>query len=154
MIDNKKFVMYTFRNILNAKEGLGMNKIMYSGKIHRATVTDANLHYEGSITIDKYLIEQANMLVYEKVHVVNINNGSRFETYIIEGEAHSGTVCVNGAASRLVQRGDKIIIIAYMSMSQELAKTLNPAVVKVDENNKIIIQSDSIQTEQLKEYAS
>ncbi len=114
-----------------------MQKAMCTGKIHRATVTDANLNYEGSITIDKTLIEAANMLPLEKVHVVNINNGARFETYIIEGERDSGIICLNGAASRLVQKGDKVIIIAYAYMSIELARNLIPALVMVDEHNQI-----------------
>lgn len=119
-----------------------MNKTMFSGKIHRATVTDANLNYVGSITIDSVLISAANMLPNEKVHVVNINNGARFETYIIEGEANAGVICINGAASRLVQPQDKVIIIAYMSMPLAVAKTFVPTVVQVDDNNRITNQTE------------
>ncbi len=114
-----------------------MYKSMCSGKIHRATVTDADLNYEGSITIDKTLIDAANMLNHEKVHILNINNGARFETYIIEGQPNSGIICLNGAASRLVQKGDKVIIISYISMLLEEAKRFSPAIVMVNEQNKI-----------------
>ena len=119
-----------------------MNKTMFSGKIHRATVTDANLNYVGSITIDSTLISAANMLPNEKVHVVNINNGARFETYIIEGDANSGVICINGAASRLVQPQDKVIIIAYMSMPLEVATNFVPTVVQVDDANRITNQKE------------
>ena len=84
-------------------------------KIHRATVTDANLNYEGSITIDKALMDAAGILPFEKVGVLDINNGARFDTYVIEGEAESGTICLNGAAARMVQKGDLVIIVSYVS---------------------------------------
>lgn len=126
-----------------------MNKVMCTGKIHRATVTDANLNYEGSITIDKTLMEAANMLAFEKVHIVNINNGARFETYIIEGERNSGVICLNGAASRLVQKEDKVIIIAYASMSIEKAKLLKPALIMVNSDNKICEQKSSFKEKEL-----
>lgn len=106
-------------------------------KLHQATVTEANLNYTGSITIDKTLLEQSGILVWEKVSVMNNNNGQRFETYVIEGEAGSGTICLNGAAARLVQPGDKIIIIAYVTLSPEEAKKHKPAVFILDENNRI-----------------
>jgi aspartate 1-decarboxylase len=89
-----------------------MQRIMLKSKIHRATVTDANLNYQGSITIDKDILEAADMLHYEQVCVVNINNGARFETYIMEGERGSGTVCLNGAAARLVHVGDLVIVFS------------------------------------------
>ncbi len=107
-------------------------------KIHRAAVTDANLNYEGSITIDEDLIDAANMFVHEKVAIVNNNNGERFETYIIRGERGSGTVCLNGAAARKVQRGDIIIIMSYALLPMEEAKAFKPCVINLDgRTNKI-----------------
>ncbi len=107
-------------------------------KIHKATVTDADLNYEGSITIDEDLIDAANMFVHEKVAVVNNNNGERFETYIIRGERGSGTICLNGAAARKVQKGDVIIIMSYAILPLEEAKRLEPAVIHVEpETNRI-----------------
>ncbi len=107
-------------------------------KIHRATVTDADLNYEGSITIDEDLIEAAGMMVHEKVSVVNNNNGERFETYIIRGERGSGTICLNGAAARKVQKGDIVIIMSYALMTQEEAKNFRPTVIHVEEKtNKV-----------------
>lgn len=111
---------------------------MMNGKIHRATVTEADLNYVGSITIDKDLIEAANILPNESVHVVNNNNGERFETYVIEGERGSGEICVNGAAARKVQVGDVIIIISYVSIEDKEAFNHKPNVVIVDANNKIL----------------
>ena len=107
-------------------------------KIHRATVTEANLAYEGSITIDKNLLEATGLMEYEKVAVLNINTGNRLETYIIEGEAGSGVICLNGAAARLGQPGDKVIIIAYCGLTTEEAKSHKPIIVAVDDNNRII----------------
>ena len=105
-------------------------------KIHRATVTEAKLHYEGSLTLDENLIELAGILPYEKVSVVNINNGARFETYVICGERESGNICLNGAAARLGQVGDLIIIIAYAFFEkQEVPPSFSPCVVHVDEKN-------------------
>ncbi len=101
-------------------------------KIHRATVTQADLNYVGSITIDKTLLQAANLIAGEKVAIVNNNNGERFETYIIEGKANSGQICVNGAAARKVQAGDVIIIISYALMDFEEAKTFKPAVIFPD----------------------
>ena len=115
-----------------------MQLTMLKSKIHRAKVTDANLNYEGSITIDRDLMEAAGMLLHEQVHIVNINNGARFETYIIEGERGTGTICLNGAAARLVQPDDLIIIIAYADMSQEEAEKYEPIVVQVNDQNEII----------------
>ena len=114
---------------------------MMKSKIHRATVTDASLHYEGSITIDRALMEAADLLEYEQVQVVDIDNGARFETYVIEGERGSGTICVNGAAARLVQPGDKVIVISYAAMDKNEAASLQPVVVKVDENNRPALAS-------------
>ena len=106
-------------------------------KIHRVIVTESNLNYIGSITIDESLIEAANMVVGEKVQVVNINNGERLETYIIKGKKNSGEITLNGPAARKVQKGDKIIIISYARMSVEEAKTYNPTLIFPDENNFI-----------------
>lgn len=106
-------------------------------KIHRATVTDANLNYIGSITIDKELMKAADIIENEKVQIVNINNGNRFETYAIAGEPNSGTICLNGAAARLVQPGDTVIIITYAMMTKEEAAGFKPYIVYVDENNEI-----------------
>lgn len=111
---------------------------MFKGKIHRATVTGANLNYMGSITIDTTLLEAAGILVHERVQVVNVNNGSRFETYVIPGEANSGVVCLNGAAARLAQPEDKIIIISYAMMDAQAAANHQPRVVMVDNRNKVI----------------
>lgn len=110
---------------------------MLKGKIHRAAVTQAELDYVGSITVDEALLEAAGILEYEKVQIVDVNNGSRFETYTISGERGSGMICLNGAAARCVSVGDKIIIMAYGSYEPEEAKVHRPAVVFVDEENQI-----------------
>ncbi len=114
-----------------------MNITMLNSKIHRASVTEAKLDYVGSITIDSSLLNAAGILEYEKVHIVNINNGERFETYTIKGEKNSGIICVNGAAARCVQPNDKIIIMSYASMELNEAKIHKPKVVFVDEKNQI-----------------
>ena len=106
-------------------------------KIHRATVTDANLNYVGSITIDEALMNAANLIEHEKVQVVNNNNGERFETYVIKGERSSGVICLNGAAARKVQPGDIVIIVSYAQMEFEAAKTFKPSVIFPDSKNKI-----------------
>jgi len=111
---------------------------IFKSKIHRATVTKADLNYIGSITIDESLLEAANILPYERVQVVNLNNGSRFETYVISGKTESGVVCLNGAAARLTLPGDKVIIISYVLMNEEKAKNHKPTVVMVDEKNRIV----------------
>lgn len=110
---------------------------MLKGKIHRATVTQAELDYVGSITIDAELLKAAGILEYEKVQVVDVNNGNRLETYTIAGESGSGVICLNGAAARCVSTGDKVIIMAYCQVTPEEAKELNPTVVFVDDDNKI-----------------
>ncbi|WP_202709213.1 aspartate 1-decarboxylase [Sporosalibacterium faouarense] len=115
---------------------------MYKGKIHRATVTEADLNYVGSITIDKALMDAAGILPGEKVQIVNNYNGARLETYTIEGPENSGEICLNGAAARLVQPGDNIIIIAYCWVNEEEARSLKPRIVFVDEDNKIVDKSD------------
>ncbi|WP_456470203.1 aspartate 1-decarboxylase [Caminibacter sp.] len=121
-------------------------EMLYS-KIHRATVTDANLNYVGSITIDEELMEEANLLVGQKVDIVNINNGERFSTYVIKGERGKRDICLNGAAARKVHPGDKIIIIAYASMTPQEAKDFKPAVLIVDDNNDIIEKTTYLQEE-------
>ena len=108
---------------------------MFKSKLHQMVVTEANLHYEGSITIDQDLLDAAHLLPYEKVQVVNITNGSRLETYTIPGERGSRVCCMNGAAARLTQVGDRVIIISYAEMTPEEAKTYRPRTVVVDENN-------------------
>jgi aspartate 1-decarboxylase len=110
---------------------------MLKGKIHRATVTQAELNYVGSITIDKTLMEAANILENEKVQIVDINNGARLETYVIPGKRDSGVICLNGAAARLVQPGDKVIIIAYAQMEEAEAKKHKPKVVFMNDDNSI-----------------
>lgn len=106
-------------------------------KIHRATVTEADLNYIGSITIDEDLMDAANMIEHEKVHIVNVNNGERFETYIIKGKRGSGQICLNGPAARKVAIGDVIIVISYALMDFEAAKKYQPAVIFPAEGNKI-----------------
>ena len=117
-----------------------MRKMLRS-KIHRARVTEVNVDYEGSITIDKRLMEAADILLYEMVHVLDINNGARFQTYVIEGEAGSGVIGLNGAAARLASKGDKVIILSYCTVSDEEARLHQPKLVYVDADNAIIRQS-------------
>lgn len=107
-------------------------------KIHRVRVTQAELNYVGSITIDEDLMDAANIIANEKVQIVNNNNGARLETYVIPGQRGSGTICLNGAAARLVQVGDIVIIISYANMTPEEAKTHTPSVIFPDDNNKLI----------------
>ena len=114
-----------------------MVRTMFKSKIHRATVTEANLNYMGSITIDETLMEAADILPNEQVHVVNNNNGARFETYVIKGPRDSGVICLNGAAARLAQPDDVIIIITYAQMDNEEAQNWSAKSVFVDEQNKI-----------------
>lgn len=115
-----------------------MHLKMVKGKIHRAVVTEADLNYVGSITIDKNLLEASGILPGECVQIVNINTGDRFETYVIEGPADSGTVCINGAAARLVQEGDLVIIIAYCWLDANESKSFDPKIVFVDQANQIL----------------
>ena len=114
-----------------------MFRTMMKGKIHRARVTEANLNYVGSITIDEDILDAVDMLPNEKVQIVNNNNGARFETYIIPGKRGSGTVCLNGAAARLVQEGDVVIILTYAMMSEEEVRAHKPKVAIMNENNEI-----------------
>jgi len=109
---------------------------MFKGKLHRATVTQADINYVGSVTIDSDLLEQSGILPGEKVQIVNLHNGERFETYTIKGDAGSGVICINGAAARLVQVGDKVIIIAYALMDEDEAKSFLPNVLVLDDRNR------------------
>lgn len=118
--------------------GIDMFRTMMNGKIHRATVTEANLNYVGSITIDEDLLDAVGMIANEKVAIVNNNNGARLETYIIPGKRGSGVICLNGAAARLVQKGDIVIIISYVMVSEEKVSIHKPKVAIMDENNCII----------------
>ncbi|MBA4536108.1 aspartate 1-decarboxylase [Bacillus aquiflavi] len=114
-----------------------MFRTMMNGKIHRARVTEANLDYVGSITIDEDILDAVGMVANEKVQIVNNNNGARFETYIIPGERGSGVICLNGAAARLVQKGDIVIIISYVLVAENNVLTHKPKVAIMDENNQI-----------------
>jgi aspartate 1-decarboxylase len=114
-----------------------MLRTLFKSKLHRATVTEACLNYVGSITIDEDLLDAADICVNEKVQVVNNNNGARLETYAIPGRRGSGVICLNGAAARLVQAGDKVIIITYAVVDDREAKSFRPTVVFLDDNNKI-----------------
>jgi len=114
-----------------------MLRTLYKSKIHRATVTQAELNYEGSITVDVELMEAADILAGERLEVFNLNNGERFSTYAIEGERKSGIICVNGAAARLAQVGDKVIIISYVLLSDEEVKGRKSKVIFVDERNRL-----------------
>lgn len=113
-------------------------RTMLKSKIHRARVTEVNLDYEGSIAIDGLLMEAADILPYEMVHVLDLNNGARFETYAIEGERGCGEVCINGAAARLVSKGDTVILLCYRLVSDEEVRTAKPKKVYVDERNAIV----------------
>jgi aspartate 1-decarboxylase len=114
-----------------------MQREMLKSKIHRVTVTEAELYYEGSITVDKELLEAADILPYEKVQVLNFNNGSRIDTYTIEGLAGSGTICLNGPAARFGTVGDEVIIVSYVQVPDENIKKFKPKVILVDKKNKI-----------------
>ncbi|GEN45132.1 aspartate 1-decarboxylase [Alkalibacillus haloalkaliphilus] len=114
-----------------------MYRTMLNSKIHRATVTEADLNYVGSITIDAHLLEQVGILPHEKVQVVNNNNGERFETYVIAGERHSGVICLNGAAARRVQKGDTVIIISYVTLSSDELEGHQPKIAIMDDDNQI-----------------
>ncbi len=115
---------------------------MFKSKIHRATVTEANLNYVGSITIDKSLMDATGILPGERVQIVNNNNGARLETYVIEGAADSGIICLNGAAARMVQPGDTVIIIAYCWIEEAEARSFKPKIAFLDEANRIVEESD------------
>ena len=121
-----------------------MQRVMLKSKIHRATVSDCDLHYVGSITVDPLLLEAADILENEQVHVVDVDNGQRFVTYAIPGRPGSGDMCVNGAAARLVQRGDTIIVFSYASYDRTDLEHYEPRVVHVGEGNAIITVDDQV----------
>ena len=121
-------------------------RIMLKSKIHRATVTDANINYEGSITIDKKLMAEADILPYEQVQVLNINNGARFSTYAIEGQEDSGEICLNGAAARLAAKGDIVIMLAYCQVKEKEVQDFMPSLVYVDTENAIKTVRNKIET--------
>ena len=121
-----------------------MNRTMFKSKIHRASVTDCDLHYVGSITLDPLLLEAADILPHEQVAVLDIDNGARFETYAMAGERGSGEVKLNGAAARLVARGDKVIVISYASYSAQELDAYEPRVVHVDADNQILAVDSSV----------
>ena len=123
-----------------------MQRTMLKSKIHRATVTDSDLHYVGSITIDPDLLEAADMLVHEQVHVVDVDNGARFETYTTAGEPGSGEIKVNGAAARLVHHGDTIIVISYAQYDRTEMEHYEPRVVHVDAHNRIVTVDREVAT--------
>ena len=123
-----------------------MQRVMLKSKIHRATVTDCDLHYVGSITVDAELLEAANIREHEQVHVVDIDNGARFETYTITGERGSGAMCVNGAAARLVHKGDTIIVISYASYDESELDGYEPRVVHVTAANEIVSIDQEVAT--------
>ena len=129
-----------------------MLRTMCKSKIHRATVTEANLNYVGSLTVDEELLELSDMLPYEQVHIVNVNNGERLITYIIPGERGSGIMCLNGAAARRGQAGDIIIVIAYGQYTDAEAHTMQPKVVLVDEHNRPVSASQAVEEQALNEY--
>ena len=114
-----------------------MLRVLMKSKIHGATVTEANLRYTGSITIDKQLLKMSDICPFERVQIVNLNNGSRVETYVLEGEAGSGTICMNGAAARWAEVGDKVIIISYSLLNEKELKKHRPNVVFVDDRNRV-----------------
>jgi aspartate 1-decarboxylase len=120
-----------------------MDRIFFKSKIHRATVTDANLNYEGSLSIDEALLEAAGILPYEKVDVVNINTGQRFSTYAIKGKRGSGEICLNGGAARLGEVGDLVIIITYAHLSEDEISAFEATVLLMDEKNKIVKTTQS-----------
>ena len=121
-----------------------MQRTMLKSKIHRATVTECDLHYVGSITLDPDLLEAADVRAYEQVHVVDVDNGARFETYTISGERGSGEICINGAAARLVHNGDTIIVISYAEYSEEELDSYVPRVVHVNKDNEIVITDATV----------
>lgn len=120
---------------------------MLKSKIHRAVVTDADIHYEGSITIDKHLMELADLVLYEQVHVWDLDNGSRLVTYVIEGDRGSGEICMNGAAARLIHLGDRVIIASFINAPDSIAADYHPRIVFVDERNRPEMIEDQLAAE-------
>ena len=123
-----------------------MLRKMLKSKIHRATVTDANLDYEGSIALDPVLMKEADLIEFEKVHVLDVTNGNRLETYVIKGEKNSGEVCINGAAAHLVSTNDLVIIASYCSVNEEELKNFKPTIILVNKKNQVIKKSHQYQT--------
>ena len=123
---------------------MALQRIMLKSKIHRATVTDADLHYVGSITIDEELMEAADLLPYERVMVVDVDNGNRLETYVIGGRPGSGAIAMNGAAARLIHKGDTVIIFSFNVVDEEEARALKPRIVYVDEFNRVSHVDDHV----------
>ena len=121
-------------------------RTMLKSKIHRATVTDADLHYEGSVTVDPVLMEAADLLPFEQVHLLDIDNGARLETYVIEGTRGSREICVKGAAAHLIHRGDTVIIVSYEMLAEDEAQRHEPKLVYVDESNNIVRRGHAIET--------
>jgi aspartate 1-decarboxylase len=121
-----------------------MRRTMLKSKIHRATITGSDLHYVGSITVDQDLLDAADIREHEQVHVVDVDNGARFETYTISGERGSGEICINGAAARLVHTGDTIIVISYAEYSEEELESYVPRVVHVNQTNEIVITDATV----------
>jgi aspartate 1-decarboxylase len=121
-----------------------MNRTMLKSKIHRCRVTDSDLHYVGSITVDEDLLDAADMREFEQVHVVDVDNGARFETYTIAGRRGSGEIKVNGAAARLVHTGDTVIVISYASYDEAELESYEPRVVHVDADNSIVTVDDAV----------
>ena len=121
-----------------------MLRTLLKSKIHRATVTESNLDYGGSLTIDSYLMELANIKEYEQIQVLNITNGNRLTTYVISGKRNSGVICANGAASHQIKKGDLVIIVSYAQLNEEEIKNFKPNIVHVDKNNKPDITSDAV----------
>jgi aspartate 1-decarboxylase len=121
-----------------------MRRTMLKSKIHRATVTGSDLHYVGSITVDQELLDAADIREHEQVHVVDVDNGARFETYTISGERGSGQICINGAAARLVHTGDTIIVISYAEYSEEELESYVPRVVHVNRDNEIVLTDATV----------
>jgi aspartate 1-decarboxylase len=121
-----------------------MRRTMFKSKIHRATVTGSDLHYVGSITVDQDLLDAADIREHEQVHVVDVDNGARFETYTISGERGSGEICINGAAARLVHTGDTIIVISYADYEEEELDAYVPRVVHVNRENQIVLTDDTV----------
>jgi aspartate 1-decarboxylase len=121
-----------------------MRRTMLKSKIHRATITGSDLHYVGSITVDQDLLDAADIREHEQVHVVDVDNGARFETYTISGERGSGEICINGAAARLVHTGDTIIVISYAEYSEDELDSYKPRVVHVNSDNEIVISDATV----------
>ncbi len=123
-----------------------MLRKLLKSKIHRATVTDANLDYEGSIALDPVLMKEADLIEFEKVHVLDVTNGNRLETYVIKGKENSGEVCINGAAAHLININDLVIIASYCSLNEEELISFKPTIILVDEKNQIKEKSNQYQT--------